>query len=45
MDTVYWLSVFSWFPKKDMSQSRGRVRVWGVAITHVYSTKAGIKGR
>jgi hypothetical protein len=44
MDTVYWLGVFSWFPEKDMTWSRRRIRVWSVAITHVYPAKTRVKG-
>ena len=45
VNTVYWLGVFPRFPKKDMSWSGGCIRVWSVAVTHVYSAKARIKGR
>jgi hypothetical protein len=40
MNSFYWLEIFLWFPKKDVTGSRGYIRDQGVTITHVYSTKA-----
>jgi hypothetical protein len=45
MKTIYWLGVFPWFPKENMTGSRGCVRVGSVTITHVYSAKARVKSR
>jgi hypothetical protein len=45
MKTVDWLGVFSWFPKEDVTWSRGYIGVWSVTITHVYPTDARVKGR
>jgi hypothetical protein len=45
MDTLYWLEMFPWFPKKDIAGSRGYIGDWGVTITHVYSAKARVKSR
>jgi hypothetical protein len=45
METIYWFRVFPWFPKKDMARGGGCIRVWGVTITHIYSTEARVKGR
>jgi hypothetical protein len=43
MNSFYWLEMFPWFLKEDMSGGRGHIGDWGVTITHIYSTKARVK--
>jgi hypothetical protein len=43
MNSFYWLEIFLWFPKKDVTRSRGCIGDWGVTITHIYSAKARIE--
>jgi hypothetical protein len=45
VDPFYWLEKFSWFPKENVTRSRGRIGDWGVAVTHIYSAKTRVKSR
>jgi hypothetical protein len=33
------------FPKEDIARSGGSIRDWGITVTYIYPTKAGVKSR